>query len=61
MICKSCIFWQDHGGGLTGLCRRFPPIGGETNYTQEGKVRWPCTNHHDWCGEFAPKPQREGE
>lgn len=50
--CRECLFWKAASDSGTGICRRFPPIGGNTRYRETGEPRWPWVNSYDWCGEF---------
>lgn len=38
--CISCRYWQTTNNAV-GVCHRFPPTGGQTNYNAEGEPRWP--------------------
>ena len=60
--CLCCLFWEDLSGGekIHGYCRRYPPIGGEQNFTESGRPRIPVTRANDWCGEFKALNKKDG-
>jgi len=53
-VCTQCKFFVAWNA-LRGECRRFPPQGGETHFTELGEQRWPVMHPADWCGEWSSR------
>ena len=53
--CLTCRWW-DTPNREVGQCRRFPPVGGDTNFNDYGLPRFPKTSPNDWCGEHTTAP-----
>lgn len=55
--CETCRYWDgpiesDIEGQTMGMCRRYPPIGGEGAIGQ-----FPLTYSINWCGEWLTKAE----
>ena len=57
--CETCMFWDKlYPKGITGNCRRYPPIreGGRLDIYDPNM--FPVTMMKSWCGEFKPRNQK---
>lgn len=62
---EFCTVLDDDGQAvLKGFCRRVAPPCQLVDVVQLATpsfARWPIVFANDWCGEFAPRAQREGQ
>ncbi len=46
--CKTCRYYEDDGGGIEGVCGRYPPV------PVDGAWLWPEVPIYTVCGEWTP-------
>jgi hypothetical protein len=59
--CDRCRFWEHYEEtplSHLGFCRRYAPRSVAVCEAAEYEARFALTDGDEWCGEFAPAPDR---